>query len=66
MAENTTTDGGRDLASILIVDDERGPRESLRMILTPKYRVLQSICEGTVTLKLKVLKLSALKVSQDS
>ncbi len=42
MAENSTTDGGRDLASILIVDDERGPRESLRMILTPEYRVLQT------------------------
>ncbi len=42
MAENTTTDGGRDLASILIVDDERGPRESLRMILSPEYRVLQT------------------------
>jgi len=28
--------------TILIVDDERGPRESLRMILTPHHRVLQS------------------------
>jgi len=27
-------------ATILIVDDERGPRESLRMILAPRYRVL--------------------------
>lgn len=26
--------------SILIVDDERGPRESLRMILSPSFRVL--------------------------
>jgi response regulator RpfG family c-di-GMP phosphodiesterase len=28
--------------TILIVDDERGPRESLRMILSPHHRVLQS------------------------
>ena len=28
--------------SILIVDDERGPRESLCMILTPTYNVLQA------------------------
>jgi response regulator RpfG family c-di-GMP phosphodiesterase len=27
--------------TVLIVDDERGPRESLRMILEPGYRVLQ-------------------------
>ena len=27
-------------ATILVVDDERGPRESLRMILSPRYRVL--------------------------
>jgi len=30
--------------SVLIVDDERGPRESLRMILEPSHRVLQSGC----------------------
>jgi putative two-component system response regulator len=29
-------------ATILIVDDERGPRESLRMILAPGHRVLQA------------------------
>jgi response regulator RpfG family c-di-GMP phosphodiesterase len=29
-------------SSVLVVDDERGPRESLRMILEPAYRVLQS------------------------
>jgi putative two-component system response regulator len=29
-------------ANILIVDDERGPRDSLRMILEPKHRVLQA------------------------
>jgi response regulator RpfG family c-di-GMP phosphodiesterase len=27
-------------ATVLVVDDERGPRESLRMILSPVYRVL--------------------------
>ena len=27
-------------ATLLIVDDERGPRESLRMILTPTHRVV--------------------------
>src|SRR6185503_9174892 len=26
--------------TILVVDDERGPRESLRMILSPSFRVL--------------------------
>ena len=30
--------------SVLIVDDERGPRESLRMILEPSHRVLQAGC----------------------
>ncbi len=29
-------------STILVVDDERGPRESLRMILEPVYRVLQA------------------------
>ena len=28
--------------TILIVDDERGPRESLRMILASNHRVLQA------------------------
>jgi len=31
-----------DRATILVVDDERGPRESLRMILEPAHRVLQA------------------------
>ena len=31
-----------DKATVLIVDDERGPRESLRMILSPAHRVLQA------------------------
>jgi putative two-component system response regulator len=29
-----------DKTTILVVDDERGPRESLRMILSPRHRVL--------------------------
>ncbi len=29
-----------DRATVLVVDDERGPRESLRMILQPNYEVL--------------------------
>jgi len=31
-----------DRATVLVVDDERGPRESLRMILSPDYEVLQA------------------------
>jgi len=31
-----------DRSSVLVVDDERGPRESLRMILSPTYEVLQA------------------------
>lgn len=33
-------------ATVLVVDDERGPRESLRMILSPAYRVL-AVGSGT-------------------
>jgi len=28
---------------VLVVDDERGPRESLRMILEPAHRVLLAV-----------------------
>jgi response regulator RpfG family c-di-GMP phosphodiesterase len=31
-----------DRTTVLVVDDEYGPRESLRMILAPSYRVLQA------------------------
>ena len=31
----------RNRETILVVDDERGPRESLRMILAPSFRVLR-------------------------
>ncbi len=34
-SEPTTTQ-----ATLLVVDDEKGPRESLRMILSPQYRVI--------------------------
>ena len=29
-------------ATVLVVDDERGPRESLRMLLAPNHEVLTS------------------------
>jgi len=38
-------------AAILVVDDERGPRESLRMILTPSYQVLPA-SSGTEALEI--------------
>jgi putative two-component system response regulator len=34
--------GERARETILVVDDERGPRESLRMILSPSFRVLSA------------------------
>ena len=34
--------GDESRATVLVVDDERGPRESLRMILAPTYRVLRA------------------------
>ncbi len=40
MSEPTETPPAIDRAVILIVDDERGPRESLRMILRPNHAVL--------------------------
>ena len=36
MSDNETPE------TILIVDDERGPRESLRMILASNHRILQA------------------------
>ena len=35
-------DDPQDKPTILVVDDERGPRESLRMILEPAHRVVQA------------------------
>lgn len=37
-------------ATVLVVDDERGPRESLRMILAPVYRVL-AVTSGSEALE---------------
>src|SRR5205085_10018984 len=34
----------RDLPQILVIDDEIGPRESLRMLLKPKYQVHTADC----------------------
>ncbi len=36
------SEGPPSRASVLVVDDEPGPRESLRLILAPRYRVLQA------------------------
>jgi putative nucleotidyltransferase with HDIG domain len=36
----TKKDGAEGKSTILVVDDEKGPRESLRMILRPTYEVL--------------------------
>ena len=43
--------------TILVVDDERGPRESLRMILAPTYNVLQAEngAQALETLRSKVV-----------
>lgn len=40
MARLEGADPDRDKSTLLIVDDEKGPRESLRMILSPQHRVL--------------------------
>ena len=40
-----------DRPTVLVVDDERGPRESLRMILEPAHRVIQA-CGGAEALEL--------------
>jgi len=37
--------------TVLVVDDERGPRESLRMILEPAHRVVQA-CSGADALEI--------------
>jgi len=40
-----------DRPTVLVVDDERGPRESLRMILEPGHRVVQA-CSGVEALEI--------------
>lgn len=41
------------LPKVLVIDDERGPRESLRILLKPEYQVLcaESVDEGVALLK---------------
>ena len=46
-------------ATVLVVDDERGPRESLRMILSPVYRVL-AVASGSEAVE--VLRTTAVDV----
>lgn len=43
----------RSRSTILVVDDERGPRESLRMILEPVHRVLQATSGSDALLLLR-------------
>ncbi|MDB6148491.1 MAG: hypothetical protein JWO45_2155, partial [Spartobacteria bacterium] len=33
-----------DLPQVLVIDDELGPRESLRMLLKPNYQVYTADC----------------------
>jgi putative nucleotidyltransferase with HDIG domain len=42
MARLGGSEPDRDRPTLLVVDDEKGPRESLRMILSPQYRVLSA------------------------
>ena len=39
-SENNTDSVAAALPTVLVIDDERGPRESLRILLKPDYRVL--------------------------
>jgi len=52
-------------ATILVVDDERGPRESLRMILEPIHRVLQATtgAEALETLRTQAVDLLTLDLN---
>jgi len=52
-------------ATILVVDDERGPRESLRMILEPIHRVLQAAsgAEALETLRTEAVDLVTLDLN---
>ncbi len=52
-------------ATILVVDDERGPRESLRMILEPIHRVLQAAsgAEALETLRTQAVDLMTLDLN---
>ncbi len=50
-SEPTTCEAGATRARILVVDDERGPRESLRMILSGSYDV-QTVDSGALALEM--------------
>ncbi len=52
-------------ATILVVDDERGPRESLRMILEPIHRVIQAAsgAEALETLRTQAVDLLTLDLN---
>jgi len=51
MARLEGEDADRGKATLLVVDDEKGPRESLRMILSPQHRVLLA-SDGQQALKI--------------
>src|SRR6188472_2794827 len=44
VASPTTAPAATDLPQILVIDDEMGPRESLRMLLKPNYQVHTADC----------------------
>jgi putative nucleotidyltransferase with HDIG domain len=52
-APPSPTPGRAEPPTVLVVDDERGPRESLRMILEPHHRVLQA---GNATDALEIVR----------
>ena len=39
-SEETVLHEHPEFPTVLVIDDERGPRESLRILLKPEYRVL--------------------------
>ncbi|MEI6787259.1 MAG: hybrid sensor histidine kinase/response regulator [bacterium] len=55
MCAHSNADGAAPVAlpKVLVIDDERGPRESLRILLKPEYQVLcaESVDDGIALLK---------------
>ena len=55
MCAHSNADGAAPeaLPKVLVIDDERGPRESLRILLKPEYQVLcaESVDDGIALLK---------------